>query len=364
MRTSFPSLGLSTRDLDNFSLARLLASLTAPTDPLRRGKAAHELAVCNAAKTVTRGANGVCVPWEVLDRLAQRDMTAGTSGQGSQLVNAVIPKTWIDVLRPRSAVVGAGATVIPGLNGQLSIPKVTAGVTGEWVTENTAPTETSHLTTDSLVQSPKCCRAFIDISRTLLLLSAPVADLLVGRDLTEALGNSLDVAALHGPGGVAPQGLAGTTGIGLVVGGDNGAQATYDHVLQLRREVAVDNAEAGALAFITNALVQYKLSGTLKSPTYGVGFVVENDGIAGARTFWTNNAASNLTKGAAEDCSAIFYGNWADLLVSFWGPGIELLYDPFTGSSAGTLRINAYLDANVGVRRAQSFSVMLDALTN
>jgi len=44
----------------------------------------------------------------------------------------------------------------------------------------------------------------------------------------------------------------------------------------------------------------------------------------------SNQVPSNLTKGVNNDCSAILFGNWNDLLIGEWGV-IELITDPYAG---------------------------------
>ena len=51
------------------------------------------------------------------------------------------------------------------------------------------------------------------------------------------------------------------------------------------------------------------------------------------------------------------------MLIALWG-GLDIMVDPYTGSAAGTRRVVALQDVDVSVRYPQSFSVMLDALTN
>jgi hypothetical protein len=61
-------------------------------------------------------------------------------------------------------------------------------------------------------------------------------------------------------------------------------------------------------------------------------------------------------------CSAIIFGNFADLIIGMWG-GLDLMVDPYTGSTAGTVRVVTLQDVDIAVRRAESFSAMVDALT-
>jgi hypothetical protein len=77
----------------------------------------------------------------------------------------------------------------------------------------------------------------------------------------------------------------------------------------------------------------------------------------------TNQVSSALTKGSSSGvCSAIFFGNWADLLIGMWG-GLDLLVDPYTASTTGTVRVTALQDIDIAVRHPESFAAMLDALT-
>jgi hypothetical protein len=77
----------------------------------------------------------------------------------------------------------------------------------------------------------------------------------------------------------------------------------------------------------------------------------------------SNQVPSNLTKGSAAGvCSAIIYGNWADLIIAQWGM-LDIIVDPYTDSSRGQLNITAFLSADITVRHPESFSAMKDALT-
>ena len=74
---------------------------------------------------------------------------------------------------------------------------------------------------------------------------------------------------------------------------------------------------------------------------------------------------SNLTKGSASGtCSAIIYGNWADLVVAQWGSPLDILVNPYGSSyAAGNAEIRAMSSLDIGVRHNESFAAMTDALT-
>ena len=77
----------------------------------------------------------------------------------------------------------------------------------------------------------------------------------------------------------------------------------------------------------------------------------------------TNHVPSDLTKGSTSGtCSAIIFGDFAQLIMAFWSSP-DVLVDPYTGGSAGNTRIIVHQDVDVGVRHAQAFAAMLDATT-
>ena len=77
----------------------------------------------------------------------------------------------------------------------------------------------------------------------------------------------------------------------------------------------------------------------------------------------TNHVPSDLDKGTATGvCSAILFGNWADLIMAFWGV-VDVVVDPYTLATSGKLRITTTVFADIAVRHPESFAAMKDALT-
>jgi HK97 family phage major capsid protein len=136
--------------------------------------------------------------------------------------------------------------------------------------------------------------------------------------------------------------------------------------VNLTREVEIDNALAGNLAFLTNAKVRAKLAVTPRqsSGVEGSWILPEASGeLFGYPMLVSNAASSTLTKGSSSGvCSAMFFGNWSELIVGQWS-GIDLLSDPYTFSSSGSLRVRALADLDIAVKHAESFAVVSDYLT-
>ena len=87
---------------------------------------------------------------------------------------------------------------------------------------------------------------------------------LIRHDFVALLADAIDTSAIYGSGSSnQPTGILNTSGIGSVAGGTNGASPTLDHLLDLKKEIAVDNADVATCGFLTNAKVESVL-GKLK----------------------------------------------------------------------------------------------------
>ena len=362
-------IGLTEREARRFSMVRAIAALAATGAESRKAReaAAFEIECSQAvADKIGREARGVFVPNEV----QQRDLVVGTTTAGGHLVSTdLLASSFIDLLRNRMSVMRAGAQMLTGLQGNIAIPRMTGAATAYWVTEGNAPTE-SQQAFDQVTMSPKTVGAFTDLSRKLLLQSSVDVEGLVRRDLATVLGLEIDRVALNGSGSAPqPRGVLQTSGIGAVVGGTNGLAPTWAHIVELWSDVAAANADFGTTGFVTNSKVIGKLMTTEKA-TGTAQFVCPGfpdasgvTSIGGARAVVSNQVPSNLTKGTSSGvCSAIAFGNWADLIVGMWGV-LDLMVDPYSNSTSGTVRVVALQDVDVAVRHAESFSAMLDALT-
>jgi HK97 family phage major capsid protein len=196
-----------------------------------------------------------------------------------------------------------------------------------------------------------------------LLQSSIDIESFVRNDLATTLAIEIDRAAIHGSGSSnQPTGILATSGIGDVAGGTNGAAPTYANIVGLETQVAQDNADEGALNFLTNSKVRGKLLQTEKASNTAQFVWGDNNTMRGYNAAVSNQVSSTLTKGNQSLSSAIIFGNWNDLLVGMWG-GLDIAVDTSTGSASGTVRIVNLQDIDLAVRHAESFAAMKDALT-
>jgi HK97 family phage major capsid protein len=258
-----------------------------------------------------------------------------------------------------------GARFMSGLQGNVAIPKRTTSVTAYWPGENTAPTEGTNVF-GQVTMSPKTLAAYIDVGRRLAIQSSVDVEALVRDDLAQTLAIAIDAAALGGATTNGPTGLRGTSGIGSVAMGTNGGAPSWTSIVNLVREVEVDNALTGSAAFVTNPKVKAKMALTPRQSSGVEGnFLLAPpfDSLYGFPFVVSNQIPSNLTKGSATSvCSAMFFGVWSNLVVGQWG-GIELMTDPYSLSTTGATRIVALAELDVCVRLPEHFAAVLDYTT-
>jgi HK97 family phage major capsid protein len=292
-----------------------------------------------------------------------RDLNVTTSTAGGHTVSTdLLSGSFIDMLRNKMSVVGLGATMMNDLVGNIAIPRQTGGATSYWVAESGAVTE-SQPAFDQVTLSPSTVGAFSDVSRRLLLQSSMDVEAFIRNELATTLALEIDRAAIEGSGSSnQPTGILNVSGIGAVAGGTNGAAPDWADIVDLESAVSVDNADMGALGYLTNASVRGKLLQTEKASSTGQYIWGEGNTLRGYNAAVSNQVPSDLTKGSGTGLSAILFGNWNDLIIGTWG-GIDINIDTSTGSASGTVRVVALQDVDVAVRHAESFASMQDAIT-
>jgi HK97 family phage major capsid protein len=356
-------VGLSDGETRDYSLVRAIrAQMTGDwSDAGLEREASDEI-----AKRLSKTAGGFFVPTEIQQK---RAMTSGDATFAGDLIQTtVLGSSFIELLRHRLAVVQAGATYLGGLTGNIAIPRQTAAGTFYWVgaTDNSVITAASNPTVDQVTMTPHVGGAYTDIGRSLILQSSVDVENMVRNDLAKIIALGIDAAALSGSGTPpVPKGIASQSSVGSVVGGTNGAAPTWANIVGLETAVAAADADLGSMAYIVNAKTRGYLKSTPKVATYSAAMMWDNSSpdapVNGYKTVVSNQVRSTLTKASGSGLSEIFFGNFADLIIGQWGT-LDILVDPYTGGTAGTVRIIALQDVDVCVRHGESFARMADAV--
>lgn len=356
-----PELGLTEKEIKQFSFAKAMHALANPQDQAAQRNAAFEMEVSSAAcEKLRRESRGFFVPHEVL----QRDLTVGVAADGGDLVATdLLAGSFIERLENMLAIRQAGATMLTGLNGNIAIPRQTGGATGYWLAENGAPTE-SNPTFDQVALTPKTVGAFTELSRKLLLQGSIGVEQFIQNELALRLALTMDAAAINGTGASnQPKGILNVTGIGAVAGGTNGAAPTWGNVVDLETAVSQDNALLGNLKYLSNAKVRGKLKQTEKAANTAQ-FVWDGNQVNGYDVVTSNQVPSDLVKGTSGAvCSAAIFGNFADLIIGMWG-GLDIQVNPYSLDTKGAVRVTAFQDCDISVRHPESFAAMQDILTS
>ena len=343
---SAAEIGLSAQESRRFSFLRAINYLANPTDRSAREAAAFEIEASDAAAAkLGRQSRGITIPQDVL----RRDLNVGTASAGGNLVATDLDAgSFIDLLRNASALDQAGATVLTGLTGNVAIPRQSGAGTAYWVAESGVPTE-SQQTVDQVSLTPKTVAAFTDYSRRLMLQSSIDVENMIRTDLATVLALKIDLAGLYGTGSNSePLGLKLTTGIGTE---DFSADApTFAEVVAMESDVATANALMGSPVYLMNAAMRGNLKTTKKDAGSGI-FLMEGTEVNGYRGVLSNQVASG----------DLWFGNFADLIIGYFS-GLDLMVDPYTHSTSGTVRVVAMQDVDIAVRHPESFTRGNDTL--
>lgn len=321
------------------------------------------------ARRSGRQFQGIAVPMSVFRQpvrgmAGERILTTTLPGgaAGGNLIETTLDNTqFIDLLRRALVIRNLGATVLSGLRGNLDIPRQTATATGSWVAENATITA-SDPGFGKVSLTPKHCGAITELSRNMLLQTSMDVEQLIRQDLAALLAETLDIAAVAGTGASnQPRGVLNTPGIGSVAMGTNGAALNFDAVADLLGVVADANAELGALSYLTNTRVRRAAAKLKDSQNRPLGMDTVFQSMPRA---FSNVVPNTLTKGTSSGiCSALLYGNWADLMVGYWSE-LDVLVNPFesTAYAKGNVQVRAMLTADIVVRNAASFGAIQDIL--
>jgi len=290
----------------------------------------------------------------------------GTNADGGYLVETMAPK-YVEVLKAHLAVAQMGATVLTDLVGTLPVissAQIAAGWGAEAAQASVTKAAFARATMTPHRNYVRCAVTKDLLKQTSLDVDQYLLDLMV-----QAHANAIENAVFNGSGSSGqPTGiltLAPVDGSGTIVPiamGANGAAISYAKVVEMESAINANDANRGNLGYITNAKVIGACKSTEKASGAGR-FIIEEGQerrLNGYPCGMSSFVPSNLTKGSASGiCSALVFGNWADLYIGEWG-GLDIVVDPYTLASSAevVLTLNAWND--VLVAEPKSFAVIRD----
>lgn len=337
------------RECRSFSLTRAIAGAAGlDIDDGREREVSAELKRRSAGKF-----KGVAVPMQIFEK---RVLTtaAPVGGPGGKIIaQDYRGDQYIDLLRSKLVTQARGATVLSGLQGNVTIPKGTKSAVAGWVAENGA-ISASDLEFDSLDMTPKHVGALTEYSRNMAQQASPDVENLIRNDFSAVLARALDLAALVGGGSNEPDGL-------IAAGIDDSvsmATPSWSAVLDLINQV--EEADAMGTGFVMRPLVAKKLRSTPKVDSTDSVMIMESpDELAGYPVSRSTQVPIDATPDP--DTTSIIFGQWSDLLIGYWS-AFDLLVNPYESSAyaKGNIMVRGMLTADVAVRRLQSFAASTD----
>lgn len=373
---------VETEDLDkgNYSIAAgIRAALTGDWTSRDAGfvrELSQEVERSGVKRTTDKG---FLIPYAALQKRATY-VTSGATTGGNLVEQELRSEDFIESLKNNTLMIGMGVGTLPGLVGDVAIPRRSGNSTGYWLANETTAITQSESTFDQISLTPKNYGVLSKYSRQTLLQATPGIEELIRTDLTSTVNLGVDLAILNGSGSSGqPTGIMQTSGIGSVAGGTNGAAISLENIIKLEEEVLVDNAGGDNMGYVTNAKVlsalkQLRAGGSAagngsflwNTDLSGIGRGATPGVINGYRVGVSNQVPSNLTKGSTSgECSAVIFGDYSQALVGFWGNGMELAVSDSDGSdfTKALTSVRAITTLDVAVRQATAFSAILDVTT-
>jgi HK97 family phage major capsid protein/HK97 family phage prohead protease len=372
---------MASEERANYSItAGIRAMLTGDWSSREAGlvrELSREVEKSGVSKTTERS---FFVPFAALNQRATY-VTSGATTGGNLVQTDLLAEDFIEFLRNNALMLQLGVRTMPGLVGNVAIPRRSGVASTYYLSTQTTAITQSESTFDQVTMSPKNLAALSKYSRQTLLQGTPGIEELVRRDLTDGINLAIDLGILNGSGSSGqPTGIMQTSGIGSVAMGTNGGAITLEKVVDLETAVMQVNGAVNPanVAYLTN----YKVMAALKKlraggSTTGDGPFLFNTDLAGIGRgptpaqlngyplAATNQVPSTLTKGSSSGvCSALVMGDFSQAMVGFWGNGLEITVgedqDDFSKALTSVRGIVTY---DVAVRDPKSFAAILDITT-
>ena len=262
------------------------------------------------------------------------------------------------MLRNRTCCIRLGAQVLSDLHGSVAIPRQTGTATAYALPESATMTK-STLALDQIMMTPHRVGTSCEFTRQLVLQASQDIEDLVRDDLARTTGIKLDYLMLQGTGANSePCGIFNVPGIGSML---FGGAVTWNTVVSFEDSLAAANADVsgGRFGYVTTPKVRTKWKTTPKIGSTFPVFIWEDGPEVGSPDGKVNNYLSTATNQILNN--AVVFGQWRDLVLGIFGPGPDILVNPYSRDTDACVRITSNLFVDVAVRHAPSFCWSADA---
>ena len=303
-----------------------------------------------AAIKTGKAARGLLIPWD-----AKVERTFITTSNGSNVIAQNLrPDLFIDFLYAKMVLPKLGVQMLPGLVGDILLPKQSGSITNGWVDETTA-VSSSDPTIIQVKGTPKTAGAYTDISRQMLLQSTPAAEAIVQNSLFESLARTIQLGALEGTGAnnqptglktALASGYQNQSAVAEATVSSSGAP-TYAEIETMKALPEESNVD-GEMMWCMRPTAFRKLKTTARGTTIYTPVAIEDKG--------EKYVADNLTATtSATTAGYAYYGRWDTMAIGLWG-ATDLIVDPYSLSTSGKLRLVSLQSVDVMHRYLVGFA--------
>lgn len=355
-------IGLGEEERRQFSIVNLARAMRDGANAQDRENAAFEIEACEAAAAAqTEGSRGqFTLPQDLMthwgdftvDGVNSRSVAIdviraalATSGTGAIQNVDHLADRFIDNLRNRLVLGSLGATMLPGLTGNVEIPGADANISAAWLASEDAAAAESNPSFRTVNLAIKDIASYTDMTRRMLQQSTIAIEQYVRNQLTSAMAEAIDLAGFYGAGsGGVPLGIANVTGIGSV--SFAAAVPTREEIIDLKTAIAATNRGTD-IGYVSNSTMTGDFQKTKVDAGSGIFLMGDNaDRLVGKRYEETNQ----ITDGD------LFAGHFPDMLMGMWG-SLELDRSTEAKFLSGGLRLRAIQSVDFGYTRVGSFAL-------
>lgn len=356
----------------SFNLGRAVKRLASgkPLEGAEREVHQEGLKECNDSGVQAED-RGITLPRLFVDYGKRTDFNVTTAADGGETVATEL-RGMVAPLRPQSVIIQNGATVLSGLNGDVTFNPIALGSIA-WEGEVDAAAAYYGAITAKTLQ-PKRAGAYLTISDKLLRQSEYVIQAFLQGELERTLANGLDAAFIEGGGSGEPTGILADSGIGLRYAGGagttsgtnaDGAAIAYADYKELWKAVAEANGLTNNAYFLTTPGVIAESLTTPRQASGIEGNFIMGDAMSvlGYRVVGNTGVPSDLEKGSSGTTlhALIFNGDPASQYIGQWG-GTSIIVDPYTAASTAQLKIWVHTWVDSKLIRPTAFAAIKDII--
>jgi HK97 family phage major capsid protein len=338
-QVSAAAIGVSSGEVRQYRLMRAINA--AATGDWRAAGFEREVSLA-IAETVGREARGFYVPHEAL--LSRRDVEKAANLGAELVATEVMAEAFIDVMRNRALIGQLGAVILPGLIGDMDIPRKTAGAGFYWLDEKDDVT-LDDLALDTVALTPKTVAGALPVTRRMRKQSSLAVEQLLRDDLVAGIAVEIDEKVIAGDGtGNTPTGIVNATGVSAEeypIGGMDWASL----VLMETDTRTANIVGPGSFAYLTTpgGLGEAK---TAEKATGTAQFLMAGGQINGYRAEDSMNVPAD----------SWIFGDFSQVFIGMWGV-VDVQVDVAALAARDGLVVRVFQDMDCALRLPAAFTV-------